>query len=51
MDYLTMFSTQAVVLILFFAVLVIIGFAFFVVMSWSERVANQLVEKDDDEFY
>ena len=51
MDYLTMFSTQAVLTILFFAVLVIIGFAFFVVLSWSEDLANQLVEKDDDEFY
>lgn len=46
-----MFSTQAVVLILFFAVLVVIGFGFFAVLSWSEGLANQLVEKDDDGFY
>ena len=51
MDYLTMFSTQAVVVSLFFAVLVVLGFAFFAVLSWSESLANQLVEKDDDEFY
>ena len=46
-----MFSTQAVVLILFFAVLVVIGFAFFAILSWSDDLANQLVEKDDDDFY